>query len=72
MDFTEAELERAAEIALTRLGDQIAMNGDGRPTNEEIAESLREYHGIVEYKGGQFAFGGLESLLGEADTPTRR
>jgi len=69
LDFSEADLERLRQIALTRLGEKIAMNGDGRPTNEEIAESLRENHGIVEYKGGQFAFGGVESLLGEADTP---
>ena len=68
LDFSEADLERLRQIALTRLGEKIAMNGDGRPTNEEIAESLRENHGIVEYEGGQFAFGGVESLLGEADT----
>ena len=44
------------------------MNGE-RPTNEEIAESLRDNHGVVKFDGVEYAFGGVESLLGAADNP---
>ena len=44
------------------------MNGK-RPTNEEIEQSLRDNHGIVKFDGVEYAFGGVESLLGAADNP---
>ena len=46
----------------------MAQNGE-RPTREEIAESLADGDGVVEFDGAEYAFGGLESLLGAAQTP---
>jgi hypothetical protein len=68
LDFTEPQLEQLRQVALTTLADKVAMNGT-RPTNEEIEQSLRENHGIVKFDGAEYAFGGVESLLGEADNP---
>ena len=45
------------------------MNRDGRPTNDEIRESIQDNHGVVEYDGVQYGFGGLESALALAKTP---
>ena len=55
-----------SRLALEQLADQVELNRDGRPTNEEIAQSLRENHGVVKFNGVEYAFGGLESVLGEA------
>jgi hypothetical protein len=68
-DFTPSQLEELQQIALEQLADKVALNGDGRPSTEEIARSLRENHGIVEYKHARYDFGGLESALGGAATP---
>jgi hypothetical protein len=69
MDFTEAQLEQLRQAALSRLADKIEMNRDGRPTNDEIARSLRENHGVVSYKGVSYGFTGLDVFLGMAETP---
>lgn len=69
MDFTEAQLEQLRQAALSRLADKIEMNRDGRPTNEEIARSLQENHGVVEYKGVSYGFTGIDVFLGMAETP---
>jgi len=45
------------------------MNRDGRPSNEEIAQSLRENHGIIVYKGVRYGFTGIDVFLGMAETP---
>ena len=37
LDFTEAQLEQLRQPALSRWPDQIELNRDGRPTNEEIS-----------------------------------
>jgi hypothetical protein len=66
LDFSEAQLRRLQHIALEKLADKVALNRDGRPTPEEIARSLRENHGVVEYKGVSYSFGGLETELGRA------
>ena len=50
LDFTEAQLEQLRQTALSRIADQIELNRDGRPTNDEIAQSLRDNHGVVEYR----------------------
>jgi hypothetical protein len=68
LDFTEPQLERLRQIALTKLADKVAMNGK-RPSNAEIEQSLRDNHGIVKFDGVEYSFGGVESLLGEADNP---
>ncbi|WP_028062614.1 Flp family type IVb pilin [Solirubrobacter soli] len=69
LDFTEGQLEQLRQAALSRLADKIEMNRDGRPTNDEIASSLQENHGIVEYKGVSYGFTGLDVFLGMAQTP---
>jgi hypothetical protein len=69
LDFTEGQLEQLRQAALSRLADKIEMNRDGRPTNEEIARSLQENHGVVEYKGVSYGFTGLDIFLGMAQTP---
>jgi hypothetical protein len=69
LDFTEGQLEQLRQAALSRIADKIEMNRDGRPTNDEISESLRENHGIVEYKGASYGFTGLDVFLGMAETP---
>lgn len=69
IDFTAAELQELQNFALDRIADRIELNRDGRPTRDEIRESLQENDGVVEYKGVQYAFGGLESALGGARTP---
>ena len=69
IDFTEAELRELQDLALSRIADQIEMNRDGRPTNDEIRESIQDNHGVVEYNGVQYGFGGLESALALAKTP---
>jgi Flp pilus assembly pilin Flp len=68
LDFTEPQLEQLRQVALNRLADKVAMNGR-RPSTDEIAQSLRDNHGIVKIDGVEYAFGGVESLLGEASTP---
>ena len=68
-DFTPAQLEELQQLALEQLADRVALNREGRPSTEEIARSLRENHGVVKYKGVEYAFGGLESALGGATTP---
>jgi hypothetical protein len=55
-------------VALNRLADKVALNGR-RPSTQEIEESLRDNHGIVKIDGVEYAFGGVESLLGAASTP---
>ena len=69
LDFTEAQLEQLRQTALSRIADQIELNRDGRPTNDEIEQSLQSNHGVVEYKGVSYAFTGLDTFLGEARTP---
>ena len=69
IDFTETELEELQDMALSRLADQIELNRDGRPTNDEIRESIQDNHGVIEYEGVQYDFGGLESALAMATTP---
>ena len=68
LDFTESQLETLRDAALDSLADRVAQNGE-RPTREEIAESLADGDGVVEFDGAEYAFGGLESLLGAAQTP---
>lgn len=68
LDFTEAQLEQLRQIALDKLADKVAMNGR-RPSTQEIEQSLRDNHGIVKIDGVEYAFGGVESLLGAARTP---
>lgn len=69
IDFTEADLNELQDLALSRIADQIELNRDGRPTNDEIRESIQNNHGIVEYNGVQYDFGGLESALAMAESP---
>ena len=69
LDFTDDQLETLRQVALTRLADQVAMNRGRRPSNDEIAQSLRDNHGIVKIDGVSYDFGGVESLLGAASTP---
>jgi hypothetical protein len=69
LDFTETQLKQLQQIALSKLADEVERNGRGRPSNAEIARSLRENHGVVKYKGVEYAFGGLESDLGAATNP---
>jgi hypothetical protein len=69
LDFTDDQLETLRQVALTRLADQVAMNRGRRPSNDEIAQSLRDNHGIVKIDGVEYDFGGVESLLGAASTP---
>ena len=45
------------------------MNGDARRPTRRSRESLRENHGVVKFDGVEYAFGGVESLLGAADNP---
>jgi hypothetical protein len=68
LDFTEPQLEQMRQLALSKLADKVEMNGE-RPTNEEIEQSLRDNHGVVKFDGVEYAFGGVESLLGAADNP---
>jgi Flp pilus assembly pilin Flp len=69
LDFTEGQLEQLRQAALSRLADKIELNRDGRPSNAEIARSLQENHGVIEYKGVQYGFTGLDVFLGMAETP---
>jgi hypothetical protein len=69
IDFTEADLQELQDLALSRLADQIELNRNGRPTNDEIRESIQENHGVIEHEGVQYDFGGLESALAMATTP---
>ena len=41
IDFTEAELRELQELALTRIGERMSMDGDGRPTNDEIRRAMQ-------------------------------
>ena len=68
LDLTEAQLGRLREAALQNLADKVAMNGK-RPTTQEIADSLADKDGVVEFDGVEYAFGGLDTFLGEAQTP---
>ena len=68
LDFTEPQLEQLRQLALSSLADKVEMNGK-RPTNQEIEQSLRDNHGIVKFDGVEYAFGGVESVLGAADNP---
>ena len=58
-----------SQLALSSLADKVEHERRRRPTNEEIAQSLRENHGVVKFDGVEYAFGGVESLLGAADNP---
>jgi len=54
-------------MALEELADEVAMNGK-RPTTEEIAESLADGDGVVEFDGVQYAFGAPYTGLAAAQT----
>jgi hypothetical protein len=55
-------------MALEHLADEVALNGK-RPSTEEIAESLADGDGVVEFDGVQYAFGPPYTGLGAAQTP---
>ena len=69
IDFTEAELEQLQDLALSSLADRIEMNRDGRPTNDEIRQSIQDNYGVVKYKGAEYGFSGLEAALAQAKNP---
>jgi hypothetical protein len=69
IDFTEDELQDLQDLAFERVADQIELNRDGRPTADEIAESLADGDGIIEYEGVQYDFSGLAADLAEATSP---
>jgi hypothetical protein len=68
IDFSASDLEDVRELALEQLADQVAMNGE-RPTTEEIAESLADGDGVVEFDGVQYAFGPPYTGIAAAQTP---
>ena len=68
LTFSEPQLELIRQAALERLADKVAVNGE-RPTPEQIAASLADRDGVVEFNDVQYDFGGLETLLGAAQTP---
>ena len=68
IDFSASDLQEFRQMALERLADKVAMNGK-RPTTEEIAESLADGDGVVEYDGVEYAFGAPYTDLAQAKTP---
>ena len=68
LTFSEPQLELIRQAALERLADKVAVNGE-RPTPEQIAASLADRDGVVEFNDVHYDFGGLETLLGAAQTP---
>jgi hypothetical protein len=68
IDFSGSDLEDFRQIALSQLADQVAMNGE-RPTTEEIAESLADGDGVVEFDGVEYAFGPPYTSIAAAQTP---
>ena len=69
LDLTADDLETLQQLAREQLADRVEMNGDGRPTAEEIGESLADGDGIVEWGDTQADFGAPYSELAGAATP---
>ena len=57
LDLSADDLEALQQLAREQLADQVELNGDGRPTAEEIGESLADGDGIVEWDDTQADFG---------------
>jgi len=68
IDFTEAELRELQELALTRIGERMSMDGDERPTNDEIRRAMQG-DGTFEIDGATYALTGLQSGLASAKDP---
>jgi hypothetical protein len=68
IDFTEAELRELQELALTRIGERMSMDGDERPTNDEIRRSMQP-DGTLDLDGATYALTGLQSMLASAKDP---
>ena len=66
--FDEGELEDLQQLALEDLADQVAVNG-GDPSAEDIAASLEDGDGVVEYDGVEYAFEPWLTGLAGAQTP---
>ena len=69
IDLGADDLEELQHLARERLADRVEENGDGRPTAEEIGESLADGDGIVEWEGAEADFGAPFSELAGAKTP---
>ena len=68
IDFTAGDLEAMRELALGDLRDQVALNG-GDPGIEDIAASLEDGDGVVEYDGVEYAFDPWITGIASAATP---
>ena len=68
IDFTAEDLQDVRDLALDDLRDQVAQNG-GDPSREDIAESLEDGHGVVEYDGVEYAFDPWVTGIASAETP---
>ncbi len=69
LDLSADDLAELQHLAREQLADQVELNGDGRPTAEEIGESLADGDGIVEWGDTQADFGAPYSELAGAGTP---
>jgi hypothetical protein len=68
IDFTAGDLEEMRELALGDLRDQVALNG-GDPSIEDIAASLEDGDGVVDYDGVEYAFDPWITGIASAATP---
>ena len=68
IDFSASDLDDVRALALERLADEVAMNGE-RPINDEIAESLADGDGVVEFDGVEYDFGAPYTDLEAEQTP---
>ena len=69
LDLSAGDLETLQHLAREQLADQVELNGDGRPTAEQIGEALADGDGIVEWDDWQADFGAPYTELAGARTP---